>query len=174
MSYLTEALQTDIENEFSDITFQYREIDFGGIIPAFFIKIENEEKLAAKWKSITEFIAIHFQSSLTNEFSVWNIYLFFILENEIKDDLKYTIENDTFSSRKIMIIPLEDIDSIINEHIKNNNIDLKSAIAIEESVFDSNPNIWKILGEFSHKRRISDDIKSAHIQIMDFIKAQQS
>jgi len=174
MSYLAEALLSDIENEFSDITFEYREIDFGGIIPAFFIKIEDGEKLSSYWKAITEFIAIHFQSSLKNEFSVWNIYLFFILENEIKEDLKYTIENDTFSSRKIIIIPLEDIDSIINEHIKNNNIDLQSAIAIEEPIFDSNPNIWTILSEFSHKRRISDDIKNAHSQIMDIIKDQKS
>lgn len=174
MSYLTEALLSDIKNEFSDISFEYREIDFGGTIPAFFIKIENEEKLAAKWKAITEFIAIHFQSSLRNEFSVWNIYLFFILENEIRNDLKYTIENDTFSSRKIIINPLEGIDSIINEHIKNNNIDIQSAIAIEEIVFEANSDIWKILGEFSHKKRISDDIKNGHNKIINIIKGQKS
>jgi hypothetical protein len=173
MSYLTEALLSDIKNEFSDISFEYREIDFGGTIPSFFIKIENEEKLTTKWKAITEFIAIHFQSSLRNEFSLWNIYLFFILENEIRDDLKYTIENDTFSSRKIIIIPSEDIDSIINEHIKNNNIDIQSIIAIEEPVFEANPLISKILNEFSYKKKISDDIKNGLDQIIETIKSKE-
>lgn len=173
MSYLTKELASDIENEFSDITFEYREINFGGIISAFFINIKSEEELAIKWKAITEFIAIHFQSSLRNEFSVWNIYLFFILDNEVKDDLKYTIENDTFSSRKIIIAPFQDIDLIIDEHIKNDNIDLQSSIAPEEPSFEANPIIWGILKDVTYKKRISDEIKNGHSEIIKKIKAQK-
>ena len=98
MDYLTEELLSDMKNEFSDISFEYREINLGGIIPTFFINIKDMETLANQWKALTEYIAIHFQSSLKNEFSVWNIYLFFVLEKEVKDDLKYIIENDTFST----------------------------------------------------------------------------
>lgn len=173
MSYLTKELVFEIENEFSDIAFEYREINFGGIIPAFFINIKNEEKLATQWKAITEFMAIHFQSSLRNEFSLWNIYLFFILENEVKDDLKYTIENDTFSSRKIIITPFQDIDLIINEHIKNDNIDIQSSIVPEEPLFQANQDIWDILKDVTYKKRISEEIKNGHNEIINKIKAQK-
>src|SRR5690348_4867604 len=96
MSYLTDDLQTALKSKFSDILFEYREINFGGTIPAFFINIKDGENLRAQWKAVTEFIAINFQSSLKNEFSVWNVYLFFVTPDVISDELKYAIENDTF------------------------------------------------------------------------------
>ncbi len=173
MSYLTDELQTVIKNKLSDIPFEYREINFGGIIPAFFINIKDEKTLTNQWKSITEFIAVYFQSSLRNEFSVWNIYLFFILEQEIKDDLKYIIENDTFSSRKIIIYPKQDIESIIQEHIKNDDTEIQSVIDSEETPFQSNSDVWEILNGVSYKKKITDDIKQGLNQIIDKIKAQE-
>lgn len=170
MNYLTEELFSDIKNEFPDISFEYSEINFGGIIPAFFINIKDEKTLTNQWKAITEFIAIHFQSSLRNEFSVWNIYLFFILEQEIKDDLKYIIENDTFSSRKILIFPKQDIESIIREHIKNEDTEIQSIIGFDKTTFQPNPKVWKILNGISYKKKISDDIKNGHDEIIRELK----
>lgn len=174
MNYLTEELLSDMKNEFLDISFEYREINFGGIIPAFFINIKDEKNLTNRWKAITEFIAIHFQSSLNNEFSVWNIYLFFILEQEIKDDLKYIIENDTFSSRKIIIYPKQEIESIIKEHIKNDDTEIKSVISFEEAQFRANSDIWEILNGISYKKKITEDIKEGLNQIVDKLKEQKS
>src|SRR5690606_12057740 len=174
MNYLTKELQSDIKNEFPDILFEYREINFGGIIPAFFINIKDEKILTNQWKAITEFIAIHFQSSLRNEFSVWNIYLFFILEQEVKDDLKYIIENDTFSSRKIIIFPQQDIESIIQEHIKNDDTVVQSIHDFEEAPFQPNLNVWEILNGISYKKKITDDLKEGLEQIIDKVKAQES
>lgn len=170
MSYLTDELQSLIKKKLSDIPFEYREIIFGGIIPAFFINIKEEETLSNRWKAITEYIAVHFQSSLRNEFSVWNIYLFFILEQEIKDDLKYIIENDTFSSRKIVISPKQNIESIIQEHIKNDDTEIKSIIGFEESPFQPNSDVWEILNRISYKKKITDDIKSGLDEIIRELK----
>jgi len=174
MSYLTDELQVVIKNKLSDIPFEYREINFGGIIPVFFINIKDEKILTNQWKAITEFIAIHFQSSLRNEFSVWNIYLFFILEQEVKDDLKYIIENDTFSSRKIIIFPQQDIESIIQEHIKNDDTVVQSIHDFEEAPFQPNLNVWEILNGISYKKKITDDLKEGLEQIIDKVKAQES
>lgn len=170
MSYLTDELQAVIKNKLFDIPFEYREINFGGIIPAFFINIKDEKNLTNQWKSITEFIAVHFQSSLRDEFSVWNIYLFFILEQEIKDDLKYIIENDTFSSRKIIIYPSQDIASIIQEHIKNDDIVIASIHDFEEIPFQPNSDVWEILNGISYKKKITDDIKNGLDEIIRELK----
>lgn len=170
MNYLTDELQAVIKHKFSDIPFEYREIDYGGIIPAFFINIRDEQALIDQWKVITEFIAVHFQSSLKNEFSVWNIYLFLILEQEIKDDLKYIIENDTFSSRKIIIYPKQDIESIIQEHIKNDDTEIQSIIGFEETPFQPNSDIWEILNVISYKKKITDDIKNGLDEIIRELK----
>lgn len=174
MSYLTDELQTAINNKFSGIQFEYRETNFGGTIPAFFINVENEKTLANQWKAITEFIAMHFQSSIKNEFSVWNVYLFFISEQEIKDDLKYAIENDTFSSRKIIIYPKQDIESIIKEHIKNDDTEIQALVGLEEIQFQPNSDIWEILNGISYKKRITDEIKDGLNQIVVKLKAQKS
>lgn len=170
MSYLTDELHAVIKNKFSDIPFEYKEIKFVGIIPAFFINIKDEKTLTNQWKAITESIAAHFQSSLRNDFSVWNIYLFFILEQEIKDDLKYIIENDTFSSRKIIIYPNQDIESIIQEHIKNNDTEIQSIIGFEETPFQPNSDVWEILNGISYKKRITDDIKNGLDEIIRELK----
>lgn len=170
MNYLIDELQAVIKNKFSDIPFEYREIDYGGIIPAFFINIRDEQALIDQWKVITEFIAVHFQSSLKNEFSVWNIYLFLILEQEIKDDLKYIIENDTFSSRKIIIYPKQDIESIIQEHIKNDDTEIQPIIGFEETPFQPNSAIWEILNRISYKKKITDDIKNGVDEIIRELK----
>lgn len=170
MNYLTDELQALIRNKFSDIPFEYREINYGGIIPAFFINIRDEQALIDQWKAITKFIAEHFQSSLRNEFSVWNIYLFFILEQEIKDDLKYIIENDTFSSRKIIIYPEQDIESIIQEHIKNDDTEIQSTIGFEEAPFQPNSDVWEILNGISYKKKITDDIKNGLDEIIRELK----
>lgn len=174
MSYLTKELQAVIKKELINTPFEYREINFGGIIPTFFINIKDEKTLTNQWKAITEFIAIHFQSSLRNEFSVWNIYLFFILEQEVKDDLKYIIENDTFSSRKIIIFPKQDIESVIQEHIKNDDTGIEVTVGLEETQFQPNIDIWKILNGISYKKRITEDIKEGFNQILDQIKVQES
>ncbi|MEG0930838.1 ABC-three component system middle component 1 [Algoriella sp.] len=174
MNYLTEELRSDIKDEFPDIIFEYSEINFGGIIPTFFINIKDEENLTNKWKAITEFIAVHFQSSLRNEFSVWNIYLFFILEQEIKDDLKYIIENDTFSSRKIIIYPNQDVEIIIQEHIKNDDIKIQSIMDFVENQFQPNLNIWKILNEIPYKKKITEDIKNGLDEIIQELKKVES
>lgn len=166
MNYLTDELLSDLQNEFLDISLEYREIKFGGIIPAFFINIKDEKTLTNQWKAITEFIAVHFQSSLRNEFSVWNIYLFFILEQEVKDDLKYIVENDTFSSRKVIVFPQQDIESIIQEHIKNDDTVVQSILDFEENPFQPNSSVWEVLSGISYNKNITKDIKNGLDEII--------
>lgn len=175
MSYLTDDLQTALKNKFSDIlVFEYREINLGGTIPAFFINIKDEENLRGQWKAVTEFIAINFQSSLKNEFCVWNVYLFFITPDVISDELKYVIENDTFSSRKIVIAPELEIDAIIKEHILNTDLNITPTIVKQEAPFAPNPIVWEYLNQIPPKKKVTEEITSGLNLIIENIKTQRS
>lgn len=152
MNYFNNELLVNIKSEFSEITLEYKEIELGGIVPAFFINLDNESILREKWSQISEYIAIHFQSTLKNEYSIWNIYLFFILKEEVSSEIKYRIENDTFSSRKIVISPIKDIKTIIRENIINDDLNINEK---EKSTFTFTYNdiIWKALSDVGTSKK---------------------
>lgn len=64
----------------------------------------GHDELAQEWENIRNRIAYK-QSSIEDEFERWNHYLFYLVEEDVMNDinLKYNIEHDTLSSRKILI-----------------------------------------------------------------------
>jgi len=64
----------------------------------------DHDKLKAEWEAIRNEVA-NCQSAVDDEFERWNHYLFYMVEAEAMRDinLKYKIEHDTISSRKILI-----------------------------------------------------------------------
>lgn len=65
--------------------------------------VENSELLENYWSKIASLIAVEYQANLTSVFSSWNIYLVFICQTAVERSLRYRIENDRFSMRKIVI-----------------------------------------------------------------------
>lgn len=61
--------------------------------------------LAVEWKMIRDDIAMKYQRSLTDDFERWNFYLFYVVEDieSLQRNLKFKIEHNTLSSRKIII-----------------------------------------------------------------------
>ena len=78
----------------------------------FTIQISTVAELENIWESIANEIAAYFQSDFKNEYETWNLYVVFLSDFEISRDLKYKIENDKYSSRKIVI---DDISPPIDE-----------------------------------------------------------
>lgn len=129
MTYLNDTFFIDLKDKFQDFIFEYDEIEYGGKLPVFYIHVKAEEDvLAQNWTKITDFIAINFQTSLNEGFAVWNIYLFFITKKLISKELRFKIENDTFSSRKIVIEEDMSNTEIINEHILNKDLPIEGRI----------------------------------------------
>lgn len=168
MNYSTKII-SDLHEEFEGITFDFQEIKYEGKLPCFFISVESELKLAEVWMRVSDIIAINYQATLNDEFSIWNIYLFFFIEETISNELKYLIENDTFSSRKIIIERKYDLNKIIEEHILNTDISIDST-PICESNFTPNPIIYKQLENLETKLKVTQSIKEAHSQIINTIK----
>ena len=68
-------------------------------------ELMDVNELCAKWKDIRDELASKWQMGNLDDFERWNFYLFYVVENKSKIDstLKYEIEHDTVSSRKIII-----------------------------------------------------------------------
>ncbi|MDQ6481833.1 ABC-three component system middle component 1 [Dyadobacter sp. LHD-138] len=176
MTYLDKDFHTSFDDLFKGFTLEYESLEYIGQIPVFFIQSVNDEQLTMHWSKIVDFIAFEFQSKLTEEFSVWNIYLFFIKPLYIADGgvysrVKLQIENDTFSSRKI-VVDNDDHEKIINEHIINKNIDfnLETTSTITKS-FEPNILLWGLQkGKVLKKQKITQETHSVFDNLVTELK----
>ena len=87
-------------------------------------ELMDVNELCAKWKDIRDELASEWQMRNLDDFERWNFYLFYVVEDKSKIDrsLKYKIEHDTVSSRKIIINREEfaggNYDALIASYIK--------------------------------------------------------
>lgn len=104
---------------------------FGDDIPILFVQFKSDNDLETSWREFNSFITAEYLLGFQNEFSKWNTYLFYIVKKAISKPLKYKIENNKFSTRKIVVecetteINDETIQQIISEYIVNDNIEFK-------------------------------------------------
>ena len=100
---------------------------FGSNIPVILVQFKDLDNLEKHWKEFNNLVTAEYLIKLQDDFSKWNSYIFFLTE-EIPKPLKYEIENNKFSTRKIVIetktpiINDEIINNIISEHIVNDDI----------------------------------------------------
>lgn len=140
-------------------------IEFIGTVSVFSFIIESEDLLNRNWESITSTIASYYQSKFEEEgkeFERWNIYIFFIIKEEVSTQLKYKIENDKFSSRKIVqdkmleTINTDSISQLILGHIVNSDLDISELTNIMEyssisSTYSHDSKIYKLIEDSSLK-----------------------
>lgn len=83
-----------------------------------------EETLRTQWRSLRNKLAEERQMDPMDDFERWNFYLFYVVKDKsaIDPSLKYEIEHDTVSSRKIIIDRAEftdgNYDTLIASYIK--------------------------------------------------------
>ncbi|MET0636142.1 MAG: ABC-three component system middle component 1 [Chitinophagaceae bacterium] len=158
MSFSIDQFLKTLNAGFENLMVTYQELDYNGKIPVFFVRCTKLDSLAANWAKLVDAIAFDFQSQLTDEFQIWNIYIFFIRPEGVTDmisynSLKLKIENDTFSSRKI-VVEGQDTAGIINEHILNQNMNFSRDLVAEPNVkFEPDPLLWSILEDKTLKRQ---------------------
>jgi len=79
----------------------------------FTVIVKSVEELKNLWEPLADEIAVYFQAGLENEYESWNLYVVFISHIEIPKQLKYEIQNDKYSSRKIV---LDNVSSELSEN----------------------------------------------------------
>jgi hypothetical protein len=82
---------------------------------------ENKETLKEYWCQVVDYVAINIQAELSKVIELFNVYIIFFC-NGVDEDLIYTIEQDKYSSRKIVINDkmasnIESLKSMIEERI---------------------------------------------------------
>lgn len=100
---------------------------------------DNEKDLNNYWKSIVNNVALYVQSKLEKVIELYNVYIIFFIE-KIDEQLLYEIEQDKYSSRKIVI---KKIMPILEDELKNIVIKRLFYFDIERS--ESDFSISKIL-----------------------------
>lgn len=122
----------------------------GSNIDIFVTRPMEVGELEDKWKKIRNDIAMNCQRELTDDFERWNFYIFYVLKmgEHIDENLKFKIEHDTLSSRKI-IISEEKItgkkqpDDLIAKYLCYSlNLEVENDI---DTSFVKNPDVEKML-----------------------------
>ena len=92
----------DIDTEGINICLYQR--DMGGY-SAWILCCEmlNQKILADKWNQVVDSFALNFQAELEVAIERYNVYIIFFIADEVSNELRITIEQDKYSSRKILI-----------------------------------------------------------------------
>ena len=152
---LENKIKTILQELHPDIETVLHVEDYVGKIHVFFARFPSEVKLESDWEKLSNTIAMYYQSQLDSEFEIWNLYLFYVVGGDIERHIKYKIENDTVSSRKIVLVHDDAIDEdfinfSIEEHITNKNLHLlppEKSAASQKTEFVKNENIWDAILE---------------------------
>lgn|SRR5574343_24814 len=147
---------------------------FGDNIPVIFIQFNDLNDLEKFWKEFNSFMTAEYLIKLKNEFSKWNSYVFYLSESIIEKPLKYEIENNKFSTRKIIIesinttIDTSILENILSEHIINDNIEFKVE-SQEIDSFSKNEAIELALESTSFNK--TNDIKEENLlKVLDHLE----
>lgn len=168
MNYSISKTISNLRKRFEYFKFDYKTMDMGSSIPIFFVHNESHQELEQNWTKIADFIAIDFQTKLTQEYQIWNIYILYITANGLSRELKYKIENDTFSSRKIVIEGHMDHDLMIKNSIQNYISIEPENFQESDSKFIPNTIIEDLLKNKVLKRK--NITKQAHTAYIDLVK----
>ena len=112
-------------------------------------KCLTEDELRETWRNYRNDFAIEFQTDDIDEFERWNFYLFYVVDNKnaIDRSLKYEIEHDTISSRKIVVskdeLQDENGESLVMRYIKYDIGQVKACT--EPPMFMCDKNVEKLI-----------------------------
>jgi len=108
-------------------------VEFVGDISVFAFTFDDESDLSDNWMKVTSSVAACYQSTFEGEqsdFERWNIYILFLVKTPVGSQLKYKIESNKFSSRKIVHENasaqrgLDYLQTLIDEYVVANDINI--------------------------------------------------
>lgn len=141
-----------LKSVFPRFGIDYYKCSIGPIFNVFCFICEKEQYLKEKWEDIVSYLASDFQTDFETDFERWNLYVLFFIKEACSLDLKYEIENDKFSSRKVVL----------------DNYDIEKRdyrLVIEEEIFDLDITLSKM------STNENDNIISKESVILNLINA---
>lgn len=163
LEYSVEVIN-QLKEKYKTCDFKFQLTHSNVNISVFFVLAKSsiiaEENL---WENISKEIALKYQSKLDTVYEKWNLYIIYITSDIAPKELKNLIENDKFSSRKIVEdsydIEFNDAEAnrLIVKHITNT--DLKTIVEETHEVniseyIPKNNKLWEFL--LDEKKLIGD------------------
>jgi hypothetical protein len=146
---------------FENLTcWEYKEDNYS--LYMFSIQLKNQDELLKIHEELRDYIAIYFQSQiLEKDIERWNIYQFFFIQEKVDDSTKQKIEQDKFSTRKIILDNLKK--SLLDEQIKSLiNLELFD-FKIETRKIDTDTVDEKLNKEHSTILELIDKIENSNL-----------
>jgi hypothetical protein len=159
----------EIKTSFELNHFSLGVVHFGGDVIVCMVQFKDEGSLKSNWKEFNSYLTAKFIPTIKDEYSKWNFYIFYFSNDIVPKSLKYEIENNKFSSRKIVIescesITEEVVNNSITEHITNDNIQV-NVESKSISKFKKDVSLAKIIDKLSLNKKNDDDLQNALSQI---------
>ncbi|OOV29145.1 hypothetical protein BXU11_04265 [Flavobacterium sp. LM5] len=149
------AVINQLKEKYKTCDFHFHLDDVNVKLSVFFV-LTNSSSLreSESWKKISEEIALKYQTKLDTVYEKWNLYIIYITNDIAPKELKNQIENDKFSSRKIVEdcygkeFNDDEANRLIIKHITNS--DLKEIVDATQEVtileyIPKNEKLWKLL-----------------------------
>lgn len=146
---------SQLKEKYKTCDFQFCLTHTNVNISVFFV-LANSSTLSEEnlWEKISKEVALKYQSKLETVYEKWNLYIIYITKDITPKDLKNKIENDKFSSRKIVEDSYgeefndNEANRLIIKHITNS--DLKEIVDATQEVTIStyppkNEKLWELL-----------------------------
>lgn len=145
----------------------YQKNDRGVNITIFYMSLLPINELCREWEEINSKIALYFQTELEKPIDRWNIYLVFISSEIIESELKYTIEQDKYCTRKIIydgveIDKEENMEKYIDKKLfelefKSKSVNSSKKISIKKSIEKIYPKLIKIIENEEFSKYLEGD-----------------
>ncbi|MCO6359149.1 ABC-three component system middle component 1 [Roseivirga pacifica] len=171
---IKERFEGVVKKSFPDLVFYHHIEEMKGSINVFFIELPNEERLRELWEKIRNVIAVYYQNHLKTDFELWNIYIVFVLPVTVSNELKYKIENDQLSSRKIVVDSFEKkldektrkdlLSTYINNELSLPDTDKKKENQL--SAYTSDSKVFSIINTRAKNQRGKDQLESLYSSIL--------
>jgi hypothetical protein len=171
----------DLSKRFENLNFKFLVKDIGVKISVFIVHGKSSDiKQKDNWRLVSEEIALKFQSRMDSKDDKWNLYIIYTFSDKVDKELKAKIENNKFSSRKIVVdsqidkLTTELVNNLIIQHITNTDlIDTvnKTNESVEKKYEPKNKSIWglipkgdSITGNTKLQTNIIEQLKKANYE----------
>ena len=133
---------------------------------AFIIAMDDANMLDSEWELYKSEIALYFQAGLKIDIEIWNIYIFFVVNEEVSREIKYRIEQDKYSCRKIVVSKIEldryclydseklSVEKMLNKYLFDVDINkpkpnIASELSVKALVEKENPLVIQVLETYN-------------------------
>ncbi|MFY0256399.1 ABC-three component system middle component 1 [Chitinophaga sp. 30R24] len=126
------------------------QVNFVGNFFVIIVRFSSIPDLNESWRKINSVIAVKFSQYLKTEFEKYNLYLLFFVDEEVPKQLKYEIENNKFSSRKIAEkcnrqLTDDRIREILAQYITNSDISITPGADSISLEYTSDSVVWSLI-----------------------------